>query len=401
MSDSLEPFDEERLAAEVARVLEEVPFYSGYRGALAEFEVLRRDDLLGVPPVQWVRRGVDLAAELTRGTIRPVTTSGSTDEPLKVYADLSISLPPTVWSMHGLEEPLRLANLTSPVCLGNSCPGDVARLDERVLLLTFGMGLFEASDAAITRVAKAFNEFAPDIAFVNPVWLHWLALRATRLGLTLHQPKLIALTYQYPSRCQRRGLARAFPNVPQVEFYGASEFGGTDLAIGCPSGHLHVVNYQAFVEVLPSVHEGHDELVFSTPTSRTMPLLRYAPGDLGRLTWLDDDACELADVPVLELDGRVSDAMHVGGRVVTTRAFDDALGDVEGLLFYEARARGDVLGVRLISEPGAERQVELTVREALRHFGRLELTFVERFALGPSGKLKLTGDDERNALDVR
>lgn len=400
------PFDESSLAAEVARVLETVPFYERVaRGTtLEQLKVLRRDDLLDARPEQLVRRDVDLPGELAKGTIRPITTSGSTDEPLKVYADVTLQLPPQVWTMHGLGEHATLANLTSPVCLGTSCPGDVARLDERLLLLTFGAGLFEASDAAIKRVATAFNDFAPDIAFVNPVWLHWLHLRAHQLGLSLHTPKLLAFTYQYPSRCQRRALAAAFPGVPQVEFYGASEFGGTDLAIGCPDGHLHLVDYQAFAEPLPSEHAGHDELVFSTPRSRTVPLLRYAPGDLGRIGWVDEGECVLWEVSTLELDGRVADVMHAAnGRVVTTRAFDDVVGAIDGLWFYEARARGGALSVRAVCEPGREASVAAALDGAATQLGFTSAgcTFVAKLALGASGKLRLTGEDERNVLDAR
>jgi phenylacetate-coenzyme A ligase PaaK-like adenylate-forming protein len=305
--------------------------------------------------------------------------------------------------LHGVADDARLVNLTSPVCLGTSCPGDVARLTDKVLLLTFGAGLFEASDAMVSRVARAFNEFAADIAFVNPVWLHWLHRRASALGLHLTPPRLVALTYQYPSRCQRRALARAFPDVPQVEFYGASEFGGTDLAIGCPAGHLHVVDYQAYAEALPSAVEGHDELVFTTPRSRTMPLVRYAPGDLGRLGWVDEQACPLWRVATLELDGRVTDVMHSTTRVVTTREFDDLVGDLEGLLFYEARANGGVLTMRAICEPPSARAVEHAVEGIAQRLGfsRLEFLPVERLSLGASGKLRLTGDDDRHALERR
>ena len=73
------PFDESSLAAEVARVLETVPFYERVaRGTtLEQLKVLRRDDLLDARPEQLVRRDVDLPGELAKGTIRPITTSGS------------------------------------------------------------------------------------------------------------------------------------------------------------------------------------------------------------------------------------------------------------------------------------------------------------------------------------
>lgn len=383
----------------VRRVLRSVPYYASYdaAAALSSFPVLRRDALLSVPAAHFVAREIDLPAALASGQFRPLTTSGSTDEPLKVYADLELALPPSVWAMHGLPDDAKLTSLTSGVCLGTSCPGDIAPHGGRGLLLTFRAGLFEASDAHVTRSVEAFNTFGGDIAFVNPVWLHWLHRRAQGLGLTLHQPRLLVFTYQYPSRCQKRALAKAF-RAPQVEFYGASEFGGTDLAIGCPAGHLHLVDYQAWVETLPSEHEGHDELVFSTPLSRSMPLLRYAPGDLGRVGFVDEEACELSSVLAIELDGRVADVMHTGQRSVTTRELDDVVGEVEGLAFYEARnSAGGALFIKGIVDPGFSEQA---LRAGVLELGFSSFTFeaVERFALGPSGKLRLTGEDDRNAL---
>lgn len=391
-----------QLREAVQRVVRGVPFYSSYDadGELASFPVLRREALLSVNPTQFIAPELDLAAALASGKFRPLTTSGSTDEPLKVYADLELSLPPSVWAMHGLPDDARLTSLTSGVCLGTSCPGDIAQHGDRGLLLTFRAGLFEASDAHVIRTAEAFNAFKGDIAFVNPVWLHWLHRRAHGLGLDLHQPRLLVFTYQYPSRCQKRALARAF-RAPQVEFYGASEFGGTDLAIGCPAGHLHLVDYQAFVETILSEHEGHDELVFSTPLSRTMPLLRYAPGDLGRVGFVDDDACELASVRAIELDGRVSDAMHTGKRMVTTREFDDAVSEVDGLAFYEARSSSEgALFMKAIADPGFS---AAALRERVLALGFTSFTFaeVERLSLGASGKLRLTGEDDRNSLARR
>ena len=404
MDQDFEPLVDERLAQAVRQVLRSVPFYASYdpEAELSSLPVLRRDALLGTQPTQFIPAGLDVAAALAAGTLRPLTTSGSTDEPLKVYADLELQLPPSTWSMHGLPEAARLVNLTSGVCLGTSCPGDIAPYGADGLLLTFRAGLFEASDAHIARAVSAFNAFAPDIAFVNPVWLHWLHRRASERSLVLHQPRLLVFTYQYPSRCQRRALARAF-HAPQVEFYGASEFGGTDLAIGCPEGHLHLVDYQAFVETSPSRHAGLDELVFTTPLSKAMPLLRYAPGDLGRVGFAGQDECALWNAPVLELDGRVDDVMHPGERAVTTREFDDAVGEVDGLEFYEARFGNGELSMKGITTRGAQREVEAALRPQVAALGFARFTFtpVERLALGPSGKLRLTGEDDRNALDLR
>lgn len=396
MTVEFEPLVGDRLRAAISRVLESVPFYAGQ--TLEALGVLRRDDLARATPVQWVGEGFDVALELTRGTVRMMTTSGSTDEPLKVLADGLHPLPPNVWSMHGLADPVRLVTLTAPVCLGTHCPGDIAPDGDHGLLLTFRRGLFDAPDEAIARAVEAWNAFEGDVVFANPVWLHWLVRRAKALALQLHRPKLIALTYQYISRCQRRALGRAFEGVPQVEFYGASEFAGVDLAIGCDAGHLHVVDYQVFAEAQPSAEApGHEELIFSTPTSRTMPLLRYAPGDLGGLYEVDEGDCALAHAPVLQVDGRVADVMR-SNRSLTTREADDAL-SVEGLEFYAARARDGVLHVQAVGDPSCRAAIEAAARSL--GFTASVVTFVDRLTLGASGKLTLTQDDDRHALDLR
>ena len=201
-----------QLREAVQRVVRGVPFYSSYDadGELASFPVLRREALLSVNPTQFIAPELDLAAALASGKFRPLTTSGSTDEPLKVYADLELSLPPSVWAMHGLPDDARLTSLTSGVCLGTSCPGDIAQHGDRGLLLTFRAGLFEASDAHVIRTAEAFNAFKGDIAFVNPVWLHWLHRRAHGLGLSLHPvgggSGAIVVGIQKPSPAEAGGL---------------------------------------------------------------------------------------------------------------------------------------------------------------------------------------------------
>jgi hypothetical protein len=395
MTVEYEPLVGERLQAALARVLETVPFYAGK--SPESLPLLRREDLAGVAPARWVPADFDVSAELSRGTVRMMTTSGSTDEPLRIVADGLHPLPPNVWAMHGLDEPVKLVTLTAPICLGTHCPGDIAPDGEHGLLLTFRKGLFTASDEAVGRAGEAWNQLQPDVAFANPVWLHWLARRAAGLGLSLHQPKVLALTYQYVSQCQRRGLRRYF-SAPQVEFYGASEFAGVDLAIGCDAGHLHVVDYQVFAEAVPCDEvPGHDELFFSTPTSRTMPLLRYSPGDLGGLFEVDEGDCALWHAPVVQLEGRVAHVMH-SERPVTTREADEAL-SVEGLEFYTARARAGALHLDCVGDPACRGALE-TAGRALG-FSATLVTFVERLELGPSGKLTLTQDDDRHALELR
>lgn len=393
---TLEPLAGERLLTCARDVLEHVPFYRGAKvSRFEELPVLRRDDLTRARPEDWIRADVDLPAQLARGHFRAVTTSGSTDEPLKILMDEEHPFPPDLWTVHGLPADPRWVNLTAPVCLGTRCPGDVAPWGDRGLLLTFRHGLFHAGDAAVRAAVEAFNTFHPDYALVNPVYLHWLAVRAARLDLELVPPRLICVSYQYPSRCQLSALERLF-GVPVIGFYGASEFGGTDLALGCPEGHLHLVDYQAFAETVPVPgHEALRELVFSTPLSRTMPLLRYAPGDVGVLKRAARGRCPLWQVPVVEVHGRVSELMNG----VTTRAFDEAMSAVKGLLFYQARLGPRGLRVATL----AEREVGAGVKAAAARLGFRDctVTAVEGFELGASGKLQLTGDDETHPIDAR
>jgi acyl-coenzyme A synthetase/AMP-(fatty) acid ligase len=106
---------------------------------------------------------------------------------------------------------------------------------------------------------------------------------------------------------------------------------------------------------------------------------------------------------VVELDGRVSEVLRTAADVVTTREFDDAIADVEALEFYVARSRAGGVRVQGIVAPGLEAQVERALRAAIAPLGfeRVEVVFVETLPLGASGKLQLTGEDDRNALETR
>ena len=74
------------------------------------------------------------------------------------------------------------------------------------------------------------------------------------------------------------------------------------------------------------------------------------------------------------------------------------VGEVEGLAFYEAgNSAGGALFIKGIVDPGFSEQA---LRAGVLELGFSSFTFeaVERLALGPSAKLRLTGEDDRNAL---
>jgi phenylacetate-CoA ligase len=224
---------------------------------------------------------------------------------------------------------------TSPACSGNTCSAHASR-DDRILLehtlfLPTPRNPFDLEEVDVARALDEMHGFAPDLLLAHPVYLAELTKRAARYGRRFPELGAILSSYQYFSHCQRRVLRRHF-DAPIFALYSATELGGSQVAIGCHHGNLHVRLDHVFVELRrggASVQPGDLGSVTVTSHHPTMPLVRYDVGDLARFD-LTPCPCSVGSAwPVLTLEGRELDAFHLPDRRVTTRDVDECLKDVE------------------------------------------------------------------------
>lgn len=354
----------ERMRDLLAFAVEKVPFYRARRpqydparitdsGSLSGLPILRKADVRAAF-LTLCADEVDLRAGLASGRFELAATSGTTDERMQAIADASLVRIPSdydvLWNVARPEGTPRTAVLTSRTCLAAQCtllPGAMADrlVHDYTLYLRPLRDPFRIDADEVHAMAEELWSFAPALLFVNPVYAHALGRRARELDVKLPPVDVVISAYQYLSHVQRRALGQLF-GAPVRSSYSATELGGCQLGLECGRGRLHVREDHCLVEVLsrdgrtPSGKGELGAVVVTTLAGRTVPLVRYAVGDLAVLT---DEACScsLSDYPVLELHGRERDALLMGERWMTTRMVDEAIGAEEGVDFYCCRQRAD------------------------------------------------------------
>jgi phenylacetate-coenzyme A ligase PaaK-like adenylate-forming protein len=337
-------------------VREEIPYYQSpaYGGPMleslqeiAQFPLFSKTELRA-HLLELVPRHLDVGSEMAKGEITLGSSSGSTGERLQAFVGKEVGQSPAlydqVWFGSRRDRRSRMAVLTTPICSPTVCHLGRASFEERLtdegtaLILNSSEDLFSVDRRRVEQFATELDRFRPDLFMFNPVYLHWFARRAREWGIALPPVGLLISCYQYRSRAQTRGLHQHFPG-PIYDWYGCTE-ASAGAGQECPQGRLHVRAEQCLVEV---VKEGQvvapgtmGSLALTTIAARTMPLVRYLVGDIGVV---DESPCDclLDGCPSIVLHGRGKDMMYLDDRWVTTRQFDDVIGETKDLDFYACR----------------------------------------------------------------
>ena len=395
---------------------ERVPFYRARQGHYLPSEFAGMEDLPSLPRLtkrdirlhlhELLTEDLDIGSGLASKGLVLARTSGSTEERIQAFSDMSLArLPPdyeAVWGLeHGSAVP-KTAVLTSPTCTSTECRIGRSTMLERLqyehtLFLNTTDDLFSADDELVRNICEELRSFAPQFILANPFYLHWVGRRAAALGLRLPQPELILSSYQYLSRIQRTALERMF-SAPVFDAYSATELAGSQIAVQCRNGNWHVREDHVVLEVVENadlgLSEGIGEILVTT-TNRVMPLIRYGIGDVGRLMRCDCP-CELSDWQCVEFHGRTQDVMHLGGKAFTTRQVDDAVSRIANVDFYRCVQVGPA-ALRLDVVPSCAGKVGPA--EALARLGEelgaetVEVAVVSRLNPEPSLKFRLTVPD--------
>jgi phenylacetate-CoA ligase len=133
----------------------------------------------------------------------------------------------------------------------------------------------------------------------------------------------------------KRELAQVF-GVPVHEEYGGHEFG--NIASSCEQqDKLHIAMSECLVEV---VRDGKHvplgevgEIVVTVFSNRAMPLIRYRPGDVGRL-YEDYCACGRR-TQLLTLEGRIQNTIITSRGIITEQAICDFMTELPDVEFSQ------------------------------------------------------------------
>jgi phenylacetate-CoA ligase len=183
-----------------------------------------------------------------------------------------------------------------------------------------------------------------------PTYLLLLARHIERSGKL--PPEIGSLLPQGASSTTalKKEIGRVF-GVPVHEVYGGHEFGC--VASTCESGdRLHLLMPECLVEIVRNgehVAPGEPgEIVITSFSNHVMPLIRYRPGDVGRL---HEDYCSCGrKTQLLTLEGRMEDTLVTSKGLRTEKEITEFLMKWPNVEFFQLVQRNDTKCDLLIVE---------------------------------------------------
>jgi phenylacetate-coenzyme A ligase PaaK-like adenylate-forming protein len=400
--------------------LNEVPGYASWRRSdpgprasvddrYAALPVLSKRELREHFPAGFVPSHRELGPGLAAGEVEFAHTSGSTAD------RVTLVFNPAWWEASeraawGLNtHARRVADgshrevvLASPRCVGPGFSPKPLTVAER----TIGRHLYvnqkinpaswHAGD--IRRMAQEINDYAPLALEGDPAYLAAFARRSAELGIEVCQPRLIFLTYSYPSRLYLRQIRNVFTASP-VSSYGSTETG--HVFMECEAGRLHQNSRHCRVDFLPwiSRHGGPRRggmlvTVFHNPW---FVVLRFEIGDVARLDERGPCPCGRREgLTLAAIEGRVSGVtFNAEGEAVSVDDLDAILAQIPGLTAWQLDlpAPGS-RRLRILAEPGFARQACRQARELLQGIygngAAIEVAAEKSLQHELSGKIRFT-----------
>lgn len=365
-------------------------------------DIRKLSDIRKIPPMgkQQLRELRDTVSEedISSRNLIEHKTSGSTGVPMHILRSPSEErrLNMLRWRLQwilGLRPGDRLAKVKTtwePLSRQFNRPLELARslriLDSRVF------DCFENPAESYRRLV----DFQPHILSGYPGALVKIALQHTRQGGSLNCLRRVSCGGESLAPHQRSLLEDSF-GLPVFDVYGASECNVA--AWQCPEiGQYHVNDDGIILEVcrdgIPVAEGESGEVLITSLHSRTMPIIRYAMGDLA-IAGPAPCACGSPFSTIRALQGRTIDFLQLpDGRelhpfellneIVT--ASSDWIAEYQ--LIQEARDRFRVLLVprRPVSEKEKDR-FRTALWTKLGSETQLDLEFTEKIAPDASGKL--------------
>lgn len=373
----------------------------------AALPALTKHDLREHFPAGFVPRQRELGPGLAAGEVEFAQTSGSTDDRVTLVFNPAWweASERAAWELnrHAREAAdgrHREVVLASPRCVG---PGYSAR-PLSVAERTIGRHLYVNqkinpatwSDGDVRRMAQEIIGYEPVTLEGDPAYLAAFARRVAESGIEVCQPRLIFLTYSFPSQVYLRQIRGVF-SAPLVSSYGSTETG--HVFMECEAGRLHQNSGHCRVDFLPWLfrHGGPQRgrilvTVFHNPW---FVVLRFDIGDVARLDDRGPCPCGRRDGMVLQgIEGRVGDVtFDREGTAVTVAGLDAVLAGVPGLEGWQMDLpRPGEMRLRVQAEPGAARRACHETRERLKEiYGertRIEVAAAKALQHELSGKIR-------------
>jgi phenylacetate-CoA ligase len=211
--------------------------------------------------------------------------------------------------------------------------------------------------------------------------------------------RLIVTTGEMLSAEQRTRIRAAF-GCPVAAEYGAREIGL--IAHECPQGSLHILTPIVHVEILNNLQPveagGVGEVVCTTVSNRSQPLIRYRLGDLGSL---QEGVCPCGlGLPMMRLEaGKILGFIAMpDGRLCNGAVTSHVLRDLTGIVHYrthqhELRRFTVWLQVDESFESGTTERIHARYARMFGQGCEVNVRIVDELPPDPSGKRRYVVSD--------
>jgi phenylacetate-coenzyme A ligase PaaK-like adenylate-forming protein len=329
-----------------------------------------------VPPNKDFDKGI------ASGEIECVKTSGTTDEQVtNIWCQKWWNASECAsWQLHSsaaqsLTGSQPEAILTSPLCAGMPCETGYLPFEKRTLgrflFLNEKVNPAEWTREHMDRMVDELNRFQPQSLEANPSFLARLSRHIVRTNKRVFQPRMIVLTYEYPSLLHYRFIREAFA-APLASSYGCTECGYVFME--CEAGRLHQNTEFCRVDFLPFAEEhggpGVGRILVTTFQNPWHIVVRFDVGDLVRLEPQGICPCgRNGGITLAAIEGRVKNVtITPDGKAVTQRQIDGAMSGVAGLDEYQVlqTSHAEYAASIVCNPSSAPSTCEKQVGEALR-----------------------------------
>ena len=333
-------------------------------------------------------------------------TGGSTGHPLALYQDDyyydwndALTVRADRWA--GWDFGIRTA-----VLWGAERDIEILRKSFRARLLTRGLrremflNTFNLDEAKLLRFAHQLSRFRPDVirGYANALCVLATFLEQ-RGAVWQHPPRALISAAETLTAYQRSAIERAF-RARAFNRYASRDVGM--IASECPEHTgLHIAADNVFVEFAPlpgsqAPENRAAEVIVTTLNNNTMPLIRYAIGDLAFPP--EREACPCGrGLPLMgSVQGRTSDFIVLpDGKLVHGEYFTHLFYGAKGVRqFQVVQDRADALRILMVTDNEFEQdfpgRIEREIREFLGTPVPIRFEFVDRIASTPTGKFRFT-----------
>ena len=317
-----------------------------------------------------------------KGHIELVKTSGTTDDQVTLIWNQSWwdASEKASWKLNSHASLVatgrhREAIMTSPICTGViSRSGQLISMKKRRIgRFLYLNEIVNPADWTVEQLDRMVDElalFRPVVLEANPTLLARLAAHINRTGRKVFDPKLIILTYEFPSRVHMRQIMKAFKS-PVASSYGSTESGYVFME--CEAGNFHQNADFCRVDIQPFKKKYHGRrnigrLLVTTFQNKWFSIVRFNVGDVVR--FLEPGSCpcgrKLGYTAVME--GRARDiTFGMKGNAVTVKQLDEAVATLDWVIEYQLEQEtSSRYLLRVVSSSPAGRAMERQAEQVLR-----------------------------------